>query len=112
VHNIPVPESPQLSLAKVIGPDIQELIRENPRPDRGGGGRTCIPADIASFSTSFPREDRLVLFEALPTETGRGGPLRAEGRDAPAHPAPRTPEKLGAYLDRVPATRSRSCSST
>ncbi len=97
-----MPESPQLSLAKVIGPDIQELIRENPK-ELAAAVQDLHPADIAELLDELPREDRLVLFEALPTEQGAAvlSELKGETLRLLLHLA--SPEKLGAYLDRLPA---------
>ena len=58
-----------MSLAKVIGPEIEELIREG-SPDLAKAVADLHPADLAELLEDLPREDRLVLFEALPPEQG------------------------------------------
>src|SRR6266511_2894908 len=58
-----------MSLAKVIGPDIEELIRENPA-EIAAAVKDLHPADIAELLDDLPLEDRLTLFEALPPEQG------------------------------------------
>jgi len=91
-----------MSLAKVIGPDIQELIRENPS-ELEAAVRDLHPADIAELLDELPREDRIVLFEALPTEQGAAvlSELKGETLRLVLHTA--SPSKLGAELDRLPA---------
>jgi magnesium transporter len=91
-----------MSLAKVIGPDIQELIRENPK-ELAGAVKDLHPADIAELLEELPREDRIVLFEALPTGQGAAvlSELGGETLRLVLHLA--SPEKLGPYLDRLPA---------
>jgi magnesium transporter len=90
-----------MSLAKVIGPDIEELIRENP------GQIPAVvadlhPADIAELLDELPPEDRLVLFEALPPDQGAAvlSELKGETLRLILHRA--SPEKLASELDRVP----------
>ena len=56
-----------MSLVKIIGPDIEELIRENPQ-ELAAAVAELHPADIAELLDQLPRQDRLVLFEALPPE--------------------------------------------
>ena len=90
-----------MSLAKVIGPDIEELIRENPG-QIAAAVKDLHPADIAELLDDLPPEDRLVLFEALPPEQGAAvlSELRGETLRLILHRA--SPEKLGPQLDRVP----------
>ena len=91
-----------MSLAKVIGPDIEELIRENPR-ELAAAVKDLHPADIAELLDELPREDRIVLFEALPTDQGSAvlSELKGETLRLVLHRA--SPLKLGAELDRLPA---------
>ncbi|MDQ2964626.1 MAG: magnesium transporter [Chloroflexota bacterium] len=91
-----------MSLAKVIGPDIQELIRENPK-DLAAAVANLHPADLAELLDDLPREDRLVLFEALPPEQGAAvlSELKGETLRLILHRA--SPAKLGPELDRLPA---------
>src|SRR4030095_10752659 len=58
-----------MSLAKLIAPDIEELIREKPG-ELAAAVAELHPADVAELLEDLPREDRLVLFEALPPEQG------------------------------------------
>jgi magnesium transporter len=90
-----------VSLAKIIGPDIEELIRENPK-ELAAAVAELHPADIAELLDELPRQDRLVLFEALPPEQGAGvlSELKGETLRLILHQA--SPEKLGPQLDRVP----------
>ena len=90
-----------MSLAKVIGPDIEELIRESPG-DLAAAVKDLHPADIAELLDELPREDRIVLFEALPTERGAAvlSELKGETRRLILHTA--SPDKLGPILDRIP----------
>ena len=60
-----------MSLAKVIVPDIEELIHENPAQIPAAVA-DLHPADIAELLDELAPEDRLVLFEALPPEQGAG----------------------------------------
>src|SRR5207344_803218 len=82
--------------------DIQELIRENPQ-ELAAAVQDLHPADIAELLDELPREERLVLFEALPTEQGAAvlSELKGETLRLLLHMA--APQKLGAYLDRLPA---------
>jgi magnesium transporter len=91
-----------MSLAKVIGPDIEELIRENPA-ELPAAVANIHPADLAELLDDLPTEDRLVLFEALPTEQGAAvlSELKGESLRLILHRA--SPAKLGAELDRLPA---------
>jgi magnesium transporter len=91
-----------MSLAKVIGPDIEELIRENPKA-LADAVKDLHPADLAELLDELPREDRLVLFEALPAEQGAAvlSELKGETLRLVLHRA--SPQKLGAELDRLPA---------
>jgi magnesium transporter len=91
-----------MSLAKVIGPDIEELIRENPK-ELAAAVANIHPADLAELLDDLPREDRVVLFEALPPEQGAAvlSELKGESLRLILHRA--SPAKLGAELDRLPA---------
>jgi magnesium transporter len=91
-----------MSLAKVIGPDIAELIRENPQ-ELAAAVANIHPADIAELLDDLPREDRLTLFEALPPGQGAAvlSELKGETLRLILHRA--SPAKLGAELDRLPA---------
>jgi magnesium transporter len=91
-----------VSLAKIIGPDVEELIRENPQ-DLAAAVKDLHPADIAELLDELTREDRIVLFEALPTEQGAAvlSELKGETLRLILHRA--SPQKLGAELDRLPA---------
>ena len=91
-----------MSLAKVVGPDIEELIREHPE-QLPAALASMHPADIAEILDDLPREDRLTLFEALPTEQGSAllSELKGETLRLVLHRA--SPSKLGAELDRLPA---------
>ena len=90
-----------MSLAKVISPDIEELIRENPGQIPAAVA-DLHPADIAELLDELPQEDRLILFEALPPEQGAAvlSELKGETLRLILHRA--SPEKLGPQLDRVP----------
>ena len=90
-----------MSLAKVIGPEIEELIREG-SPDLAKAVADLHPADLAELLEDLPREDRLVLFEALPPEQGAAvlSELKGETLRLILHQA--SPEKLGPELDRLP----------
>ena len=90
-----------MSLAKVIVPEIEELIRENPR-EIPAAVAELHPADIAELLDELPREDRVSLFEALPPEQGAAvlSELKGETLRLILHSA--SPEKLGPQLDRVP----------
>ena len=90
-----------MSLAKVISPDIEELIRENPEQIPAAVA-DMHPADIAELLDELPQEDRLVLFEALPPDQGAAvlSELKGETLRLVLHRA--SPEKLGPQLDRVP----------
>lgn len=91
-----------MSLAKVIGPDIEELIHQNPK-ELAAAVADIHPADLAELLEDLPREDRVVLFEALPPE--QGGPVLSELKGQTLrlilHRA--SPAVLGAELDRLPA---------
>lgn len=91
-----------MSLAKVIGPDIEELIRENPK-ELAAAVANMHPADLAELLDDLPREDRVILFEALPPEQGAAvlSELKGESLRLILHSA--SPAKLGAELDRLPA---------
>ncbi|MEO8430211.1 MAG: magnesium transporter [Acidobacteriota bacterium] len=91
-----------MSVAKLIGPDIEELIRESPR-ELAAAVADLHPADLAELLEDLPREDRLVLFEALPPDQGSAvlSELKGESLRLILHQA--SPEKLGPELDRLPA---------
>jgi len=91
-----------MSLAKVIGPDIAELIRENPA-ELPAAVASIHPADLAELLDDLPSEDRLTLFEALPAEQGAAvlSELKGETLRLILHRA--SPAKLGEKLDRLPA---------
>jgi magnesium transporter len=89
-----------MSLAKVIAPDIEELIREH--PDQLPEALAAIhPADLAELLDDLPREDRLVVFEALPVDQGAAvlSTLKGETLRLILHTA--SPAKLGPMLDRL-----------
>src|SRR5262245_44585114 len=90
-----------MSLAKVISPDIEELIRENPGQIPAAVA-DLHPADIAELLDELPQEDRLVLFEALPPEQGAAvlSELKGETLRLVLHRA--SPDKLGPQLARAP----------
>jgi len=90
-----------MSLAKVIGPDIEELIRENPQ-ELPAAIAELHPADIAELMDELSRDDRIVLFEVLPPDRGAAvlSELKGETLRVVLHRA--SPEKLGSYLDRLP----------
>ncbi len=91
-----------MSLAKVIAPDIEELVREN--PDALPAALASMhPADIAELLEDLTREDRVVVFEALPPDQGAAvlSELKGETLRLILHRA--SPAKLGAELDRLPA---------
>src|SRR6202162_5332064 len=90
-----------MSLAKVIVPDIEELIRENPAQIPAAVA-DLHPADIAELLDELSQEERLILFEALPPEQGAAvlSELKGETLRLILHRA--SPEKLGPQLDRVP----------
>jgi magnesium transporter len=91
-----------MSVAKVIGPDIEEMIRESPG-DLAVALKDFHPADIAELMDELPREDRVVLFEALPDDQGAAvlSELKGETLRVVLHTTSK--EKLGARLDRLPA---------
>ena len=91
-----------MSLAKVIGPDIEELIRENPK-ELAAAVANVHPADLAELLDDLPRDDRVTLFEALPVEQGASvlSELKGETLRLILHSA--SPAKLGPMLDRLPA---------
>jgi magnesium transporter len=90
-----------MSLAKVIVPEIEELIRENPA-EIPAAVAELHPADLAELLDELPREDRVALFEALPPEQGAAvlSELKGETLRLILHSA--SPDKLGPQLDRVP----------
>ncbi|MFY9552589.1 MAG: magnesium transporter [Thermoanaerobaculia bacterium] len=91
-----------MSLAKVIGPDIEELIREHPE-QLPAVLADMHPADIAETLDDLPREDRLTVFEALPPEQGAAvlSELKGESLRLILHRT--SPAKLAAELDLLPA---------
>ncbi len=91
-----------MSLAKLIGPDIEELIRENPA-ELPAAVANMHPADLAELLDDLSGEDRLTLFEALPAEQGAAvlSELKGETLRLILHRA--SPAKLGPELDRLPA---------
>ena len=91
-----------MSLAKVIGPDIEELIREDPS-QLPAALATLHPADIAELLDDLPRPDRVTVFESLPAEQGAKvlSELKGETLRLILHQA--SPKKLGAELDLLPA---------
>jgi magnesium transporter len=91
-----------MSLAKVIGPDIEELIRDNPK-ELAAAVANIHPADLAELLNDLPREDRVVLFEVLPPEQGASvlSELKGETLRLVLHRT--SPSKLGPELDRLPA---------
>jgi magnesium transporter len=90
-----------MSVAKIIGPDIEELIRENPK-ELAAAVAELHPADIAELLEDLPGEDRVTLFEALPPDQGAAvlSQLKGETLRLVLHSA--SPEKLGPQLDRLP----------
>lgn len=90
-----------MSLAKVIVPEIEELIRENPG-EIPAAVAELHPADIAELLDELPREDRVILFEALSPDQGAAvlSELKGETLRLILHSA--SPGKLGPQLDRVP----------
>ncbi len=91
-----------MSLAKVIGPDIEELVRDNPG-ELPAALANMHPADVAELLEDLTREDRVVVFDALPPEQGAAvlSELKGETLRLVLHRA--SPAKLGAELDRLPA---------
>src|SRR5690349_10981729 len=91
-----------MSLAKVIGPDIEELIREDPK-QLPAALASLHPADIAELLDDLPRDDRVTVFESLPPEQGAAvfSELKGETLRLILHQA--SPAKLGAELDLLPA---------
>jgi magnesium transporter len=90
-----------MSVAKLLAPDIEELIRERPG-ELAAAVAELHPADVAELLEDLPREDRLVLFEALPPEQGAAvlSELKGETLRLVLHQV--SLEKLGAELDRLP----------
>ena len=89
-----------MSLAKVIGPDIEELIRENPQ-ELPAALSVIHPADLSEILDDLSRQDRLVVFEALPVDQGAAllSLLKGETLRLILHEA--SPAKLGPMLDRL-----------
>src|SRR5580765_8760067 len=90
-----------MSLAKVISPDIEELIRDNPSQIPAAVA-DLHPADIAELLDELPEEERLILFEALPPDQGAGVLSELKGGTLRLILHRASPEKLGPQLDRVP----------
>src|SRR6202171_4195540 len=90
-----------MSVAKLIGPDIEELIRENPQ-ELAAALADLHPVDVAELMEDLPRGDRVLLFESLPPEQGAAvlSELKGETLRLILHQA--SPEKLGPQLDRLP----------
>jgi Mg/Co/Ni transporter MgtE len=90
-----------MSVAKLLAPDIEELIRERPG-ELAPAVAELHPADVAELLEDLPREDRMVLFEALPPEQGAAvlSELKGETLRLVLHQV--SLEKLGAELDRLP----------
>jgi magnesium transporter len=90
-----------MSFAKMIAPDIEELIREKPG-ELAAAVADLHPADLAELLEDLPREDRLILFEALASEQGAAvlSELKGETLRLVLHQV--SLEKLGAELDRLP----------
>src|ERR1700737_3580565 len=91
-----------MSVVKLIGPDIEELIRENPQ-ELAAALADLHPVDVAELMEDLPRGDRVLLFESLLPERGaaglsglKGGTLRLILHEA-------SPDKLGPELDLLPA---------
>ena len=93
-----------MSVAKVIAPDSEELIRERPG-ELAAAVADLHPADLAELLEDLDREDRLVLCEALPPEQGAAvlSELKGETLRLVLHQA--SLEKLGAELARLRARR-------
>ena len=91
-----------MSLAKVIAPDIEEMIREDPA-QLPAALAALHPADIAELLDDLPRDDRVTVFESLPADQGAAvlSELKGETLRLILHQA--SPAKLGAELDRLPA---------
>jgi magnesium transporter len=91
-----------MSVAKLIGPDIAELIRESPQVVAAAVADVH-PAVLAELLGDLPREERVLLFEALAPDQGAAvlSELRGETLRLILHQA--SPEKLGPELDRLPA---------
>jgi magnesium transporter len=90
-----------MSLAKLIAPDIEELIREKPG-DLAAAVADLHPADLAELLDDLPREDRLVLFEVLPPEQAAAALAELKGETLRLILHQASLEKLGPQLDRVP----------
>jgi magnesium transporter len=91
-----------MSLGKVIGPDIEELIREDPS-QLSAAVANIHPADIAELLDDLPTEDRIVLFEALPPDQGSAVLSELKGETLRLILHRTSPSKLGPELDRLPA---------
>ena len=74
-----------MSVAKLIGPDIEELIRESPK-ELAAAVADLHPADLAELLEDLPREDRVAPVRSAAAGPGRGRALGAQGRDAPPDP--------------------------
>ena len=90
-----------MSVAKLMAPDIEELIRESPG-ELAAAVADLHPADLAELLEDLDREDRLVLFEALPPEQGAAVLSEPKGETLRLVLHQASLEKLGAELDRLP----------
>ena len=99
-----------MSLAKVIGPDIQELIRSNPK-ELAAAVANIHPATWRScWTTCHARTGRALRGAAAEQGAALLSELKGETLRLVLHRT--SPSKLGAELDRFPPTKSPSCSST
>src|ERR1700730_12932220 len=91
-----------MSVAKLIGPDIEELIRENPQ-ELAAALANLHPVDIAELMEGLPRGGRVLLFASLPPDGGAAvlAELKGETLRLILHEA--SPDKLGPELDLLPA---------
>src|ERR1700694_1202608 len=91
-----------MSVAKLIGPDIEEMIRENPQ-ELAAALADLHPVDVAELMEDLPRGDRVLLFESLPPERGAAvlSELKGETLRLLLHEA--SPEQLAPKLDLPPA---------
>jgi Mg/Co/Ni transporter MgtE len=99
-----------MSLAKVIVPDIEELIRENPAQIPAAMAELH-PADIAELLDELPQDERLILFEALPPEQGAAVLSELKGKTLRLICIAPRPRSSGPSSIACPAMKSRSCSS-
>ena len=89
-----------MSLAKVIAPGHRGAHPGEPE-ELAAAVAAIHPADLAELLDDLPREDRVVLFEALPVEQGAEllSELKGETLRLILHTA--SPTKLGPMLDRL-----------